>query len=121
MVENNLGIIVGSIPALAPLFRSVLDKTSNISSRQRHNGTPSPYSLRNFYKRKESRTAASGNHSTVNAQRPGGGKNNAAEDPWRTEGGSDEHLNTLNNAGSIYTRTEFSVEHEPRDEGGGNQ
>ncbi|KIM93489.1 hypothetical protein OIDMADRAFT_96199, partial [Oidiodendron maius Zn] len=28
MVENNLGIIVASIPALAPLFKSLLDKTS---------------------------------------------------------------------------------------------
>jgi hypothetical protein len=113
MVENNLGIIVGSIPALAPLFRSVLDKTSHLSSSQQRGGEQSPYSLRNIYCRKESH-AAPGGPSSVNARRPGGGKNNGADDPWCTKGGSDEHLN---NAGSIYTRTEFSVEREAREEG----
>lgn len=114
MVENNLGIIVGCIPALAPLFRSILDKTSIISSSQHFAPGQSPYSLRNIC-RKKGNCASSGNHSTINAQRSGRTrKSNPAEDAWRTQDGSDEHLNDVE---STYTRTEFSVEREPREEG----
>ena len=116
MVENNLGIIVGCIPALAPLFRSVLDKTSHVSSSQRQGVERSPYSLRNIYRQKSSHAPSMGGQSSVHAEGPGSGKNSTNKDQWRTEGGSEEHLNT---AGSIYTRTEFSVEHEPREEGAG--
>jgi hypothetical protein len=116
MVENNLGIIVGSIPALGPLFRSILDKTSHVSSSQRHGVEHSPYSLRNIYRRKSNHAPSMGGQSSVHAIASGSGKHTTAEDPWRTEGGSDEHLN---NPGSIYTRTEFTVEHEAREEGAG--
>ena len=42
MVENNLGIIVASIPALAPLFKSLLDKSSQLASSQRQDIQHSP-------------------------------------------------------------------------------
>lgn len=114
MVENNLGIIVGSIPALAPLFRSVLDKSSNKSSSQHFAPGQSPYSLHNICRTKGNR-ASSENRSSANAQRSGRVKKRGpAEDAWRTQDGCDEHLNDVL---SIYTRTEFSVEHEPREEG----
>lgn len=38
MVENNLGIIVASIPPLSPLVRSVRDKTLNKSTKSTPNG-----------------------------------------------------------------------------------
>lgn len=109
MVENNLGIIVGSIPALAPLFRTILDKTTHSSSKGRQGTGRSPYSLRNIYRKKNSRGTP--NQNSFNAQISGSGKTHSSGDPWRTDGGSDEHLH---NPGSIYTRTEISVEHEPR-------
>lgn len=108
MVENNLGIIVGSIPALAPLFRSILDKTLHSSSRGRGGTNGTPYSLRNIYRKKNSDAKNQNNCSTP---RSGSGKKNPEDELWRTEGGSNEHLN---HPVSIYTRTDISVEHEPR-------
>jgi hypothetical protein len=114
MVENNLGIIVASIPALAPLFKSLLDKSSQLASSQRQDIQHSPYSLRNIYRRKESHHAL-GIQSTVGTTRPRS-KDTAAGNPWCTEGGSDEHLN---NAEGIYMRTEISIETENREYGAG--
>jgi hypothetical protein len=115
MVENNLGIIVASIPALAPLVRSFQERSSNKSSGGGASRQRGPYSLRDFSrKNKVCRVSGSEEDNEVAQERSESRETNAV---WDIEGSSEQ----LNRTEETFKTTEHTVDHEPRarDKGGG--
>ncbi|KAF2032100.1 hypothetical protein EK21DRAFT_87481 [Setomelanomma holmii] len=94
-VENNLGIIVASIPTLAPLFKYYAEKTQKSSTNTSAHQSRSLYALKS---RRSTRQASfplgSGTHQTTRVDGP-------------SDGGSEEFI--LGEVGAITKKTEVTV------------
>ncbi|KAH7064257.1 hypothetical protein BKA63DRAFT_169377 [Paraphoma chrysanthemicola] len=105
-VENNLGIIVASIPTLAPLFKYYAEKTQKSSSALSADRSRSLYALKS---RRSTRQGSfplgsgSGTHRTVGAGS-------------RSETGSEEFI--LGDIGAITKKTEVTVLTSAKEESG---
>jgi hypothetical protein len=98
-VENNMGIVVASIPTLAPLFKYFAEKTKKSSSGSGYRSRPSMYVLKSRT-RQGSIPLGSAGHHTSHVRGP-------------SEGGSQEYI--MGDVAHITKKTEVTVSSSERE------